>query len=57
MKIYTFKNGASYTEQEVIDYFYGRYWKLSYMGLNFREDLYVLFSALDKFGDITDGNT
>lgn len=56
MKTYTFKSGAVLTEQEVISYFYGRYWRLSYIRLNFREDLYLLFSALDKYKDLTNEN-
>lgn len=52
-KIYTFESGVSLTEQELIDRFYGKYWKLSYMGLNFREDLAILFSALDKYKELT----
>lgn len=42
MKIYTFESVVSFTEQDVISLFYGKYWKLSYMGLNFREDLHIL---------------
>jgi hypothetical protein len=56
MKTYTFESGLVLTEQEVISYFYGRYWRLSYMGLNFREDLFLLFSAFDKYGDLTNEN-
>ena len=54
MKIYTFKSGVSFTEQEVISRFYRKYWKLSYMGLNFREDLHILFSALEKYENLTE---
>jgi len=58
MKTYTFRSGWVLTEQEVISRFYWKYWKESYMiEYNFREDLYLLFSALDKYGNFTDEKT
>ena len=59
MKIYTFESGVSFTEQEVISRFYWIYWKkwkISYLYSRFREDLYLLFSALDKYKDLTNEN-
>ena len=55
MKTYTFKNGLVLTEQKIISILYRKHWKLSYtVEYNFREDLYLLFSALDKFKHLCD---
>ena len=56
MKTYTFESGLVLTEQEVISRFYWKYWRFSYMRLNFREDFFLLFSALDKYKDLTNEN-
>jgi len=59
MKTYTFKSGAVLTEQEVISRFYWSYWKkwkLTFPDFKIREDLYLLFSALDKYKDLTNKN-
>ena len=56
MKIYTFKGGASFTEQDIISLFYHKKrWMTTFYCMKppFREDIGLLFSALDKFGNLT----
>lgn len=52
MKTYTLKSGKVMGEQELINTFYCKKWKsYFYSAVN---DVYILFSALDKFNHLCD---